>query len=93
MKLLVPKRLHVDLLTIHELVKIAKLSTETRGCMILRKQRNVSAGRLERTKFVLEERVFPGLPHDVPGCPSALFPCIGRPPESGYRLASELPGW
>jgi hypothetical protein len=48
---------------------------------------------LERTKFVLEERVFPGLPHDVPGCPSALFPCIGRPPESGYRLASELPGW
>lgn len=67
MKLLVPKRRHIDLLTSHELVKIAKLSTETRGCMIQRKQRNAVADRLERTKFVMEKRVILGLPEDVSG--------------------------
>ena len=67
MKLLVPKRRHIDLLTSHELVKIAKLSTETRGCMTQRKQRNASGDRLERTKFVLEKRIFLGLPEDVSG--------------------------
>ena len=79
MKLLIPKCRHIGLLSSCELVKVAELSAETRGCVIGRKHGDSAAKRLEGTEVVLQERVLMALPDDVSGRALSFGPMCRQP--------------